>query len=835
MKTLTKAFIRYHLKKPLLTAICIIGVALGVTVVAGIQLANHSALNAFRQATATLNGKASHNINSPGGIIQEYVYTDLLHRFPTLPAAPIISTSVPLGEETATLMGIDPLAEIHLRPDFIPHFSGKQLLDFLTMKQAVIINKPAEKFMDSRGFITLTLPRQAGENLSLQVIGILDNSRYATIEPLILGDLSWVQDVYPGKGKLNRIDLVLKNPSQIKAIKRFLPPHLQLESSQKRQQALTAMLRSFELNITALSLLSLFVGFFLIYNTITFMILQRRREMGVLQALGFSRFQLMSALVVEVMCLAAIGSLIGVVWGYFLAKYSLIIISRTITDLYFFLPPAKVGCRLSFIFSCLAIGIGAGLFGVVLPLVEIRRSSIARLLSRRTVEDRLRANCRRFTLTGLLLVLVSLVLSQMPGRDPYFGFAAAFGICLGFALTIPLLVDRLTTLFLRLSGPWLGIRTKLGIGSISRRLSRTAPAISALMVALAMSMGISLMIGSFRGTLKNWFHSNVQGDFYLSGSDRDYDANTLNRDIYRQLRQLPGIEAINRYRNISYQYHGGIVRLSGMDAIVMKNHSRYRFIAAHGSPWDELQQGKVMVSESFANKYLVKPGDHITLRGVREEKSFTVTAVYRDYLTEHGVIIMDYSLFNQFMDDREINSLAIFLPAGSRPKKFYRRLQALLQPYRHILYTNASLRQRIMEIFDRSFAITISIRFIAVVVAFFGIISALLSIYLESEREYGILRALGLSRGDIFRLSLLQSLTMGLLAGITAWACGPVLAWVLIKVINLKSFGWTIDIHLSPVVFLSTLVIATGASLLSGLYPAWRIANSNPYFQMQDY
>ncbi len=107
--------------------------------------------------------------------------------------------------------------------------------------------------------------------------------------------------------------------------------------------------------------------------------------------------------------------------------------------------------------------------------------------------------------------------------------------------------------------------------------------------------------------------------------------------------------------------------------------------------------------------------------------------------------------------------------------------------------------------------------------------------FLESEREYGILRALGLSRGDVFRLSLLQSVTMGLLAGLGAWLCGPVLAWVLIKVINLKSFGWSIDMHLNPMVFLSTLGIAAAASLVSGLYPAWRIAGSNPYFQMQDH
>jgi putative ABC transport system permease protein len=835
MKTLARALIRYHLKKPLLTSICIIGVALGVTVVAGIQLANRSALDAFRQAAAALNGRATHSISSPGGVIREHVYVDLVRRFPTLPAAPVVRTSIPLGEETAVLMGVDPLAEVHLRPDFLPHFSDRQLLDFLTVPQTVIINQPAEKFVDRGGFITVALPRQPGRPLSLRVVGTLDGSRCAAMEPLILGDISWVQTMYPGRGKLSRIDLLAKDPARLRAVKNFLPAHLELQSSRKRQQTLTGMLKSFELNITALSLLSLFVGFFLIYNTITFMVLQRRRETGILQALGFSRLQLMAALVVEVLCLAALGSLIGAAWGYWLAKYSLVIISRTITDLYFSLPRAEVDCRLPFILRCLAIGIGAGSCAVILPLLEIRHSSIARLLSRRTVEDRAGSNRWRFALAGLLLILFSLALSRAPGQEPYFGFAAAFGICLGFALTTPLLTERLIFFFLRLADPWLGIRSKLGIGAISRRLSRTAPAISALMVALAMSMGISLMIGSFRGTLNDWFHHNVQGDFYVSGSDRDYDANTLNRDLYQELQTLPGIAAVNRYRNISYRFRDGIVRLTGMDADVMKNHSRYQFLAARGQPWDELKKGKVMVSESFANKYRVKPGDRIMLRGISEKKDFEVAAVYRDYVTEHGVIIMNYALFSRFMDDREVNSLAIFLRPGTSPAAFRRRLLPRLRPYPHILYTNASLRKRIMEIFDRSFTITISTRFIAVVVAFFGIISALLSMYLESEREYGILRALGLSRGDVFRLSLLQSVTMGLLAGLLAWLCGPVLAWVLIKVINLKSFGWTIDMHLNPMVFLSTLGIAAAASLVSGLYPAWRIAGSNPYFQMQDH
>jgi putative ABC transport system permease protein len=216
------------------------------------------------------------------------------------------------------------------------------------------------------------------------------------------------------------------------------------------------------------------------------------------------------------------------------------------------------------------------------------------------------------------------------------------------------------------------------------------------------------------------------------------------------------------------------------------------------------------------------------------EECFEITAVYRDYITEHGIVAMDYATFSRFMNDQEVNSVAVFLRPDTDRQAFRRVLADIIAGTGHRLYANGELRQRIMDIFDRSFAITISTRFIAVLVAFFGIISALLSIYLESEREYGILRALGLSRGEIFRLSLTQSAGMGLLAALLAGACGPALAWILIKVINLKSFNWTIDMHITPGVFAATLGIAVGAALLSGLYPAWRIARSRPSFQMRE-
>jgi putative ABC transport system permease protein len=905
MKSLFRAFAAYHRRKPLLTAICLVGVALGVTVVSGISLANRSALDSFRRAAAALGGGATHTVTTPGGRLPESVYVDLVRRFPALVAAPVVTTDLELAHGRATLMGVDPLAETRRRPELRPVLDADTLLEFLRRPQTVVVNRPAAKLADATGRLHLKLPFTGGKALELEILGTIDGAAYDLAEPLIMGDISWVQELVTGRGVISRIDLDLartpasrigfddhaadtggqtgtapsptgticarQNTAAAKAanaensvnhqrtaadaaagveattetetgtaaltaaIRRHLPPGVELSPAARRDRVFDAMLRSFELNITALSLLSLFVGFFLIYNTVVFMVLQRRRDFGILLTLGYSHPQLTLALLLEVIVLAAAGSLLGLLWGWLLATHSITVISRTISDLYFFLQPGPVWPDIAFIRRGLAVGIGAGLCGAALPALELHQSTIVRLLSRRAVEDRAFRARYRIAGGGVIVCLLSVAVSLIPGKTPYFGFAGAFGVCLGFALMTPLFVDRLIAACLALGSRRLSIKQKLALSAVTRRLSRTAPAIAALMVALAMSLGISLMIGSFRATLADWFVTNIQGDFYVSGGDKDYGANTLAPGIRQAVAARPEVAAMNRYRNLRYRYGDHIIRLSGIDAEVMKHHSRYQFIDRQEvNPWDALAAGKIMVTESFARKFDVGPGDTLTLGGFHGEECFEITAVYRDYITEHGIVAMDYATFSRFMHDNEVNSLALFLRPDTDRQAFRRVLADITAGTGHRLYANGELRQRIMDIFDRSFAITISTRFIAVLVAFFGIVSALLSIYLESEREYGILRALGLSRGEIFRLSLTQSAGMGLLAALLAGACGPALAWILIKVINLKSFNWTIDMHVTPGIFIATLGIAVGAALVSGLYPAWRIARSRPSFQMRE-
>ncbi len=823
---------RHHRQRPLPTLLWIFGVALGVTMVSGIYLANQSTLSSFSQATKALSGRATHEVSTASSLVDETIYTLLLKSFPGLKAAPIVEGNLSSNGRLLTLIGIDPLASRKLSPIIDKTFSPEDLLRFISEPGLILASTAATELASAEGKLWLDTGGRLERSRPLKILNSIEIPQNPQ-KAVVFGDISWVQELLQGPGKLKKIDLFIENPKLVNKIEKLLPPHVKIAAVANQARLYTAMLDSFNLNLTALSLLSLFVGFYMIYNTVLFALLQRRREIGILLTMGFSRSQITGALLVEISLIAGLGSLLGLGLGYGLASYSLTVINQTISDLYFFLRSAPPQPNLSFYLRGLAVGIGSAWIAAFFPLLEIRHNTILSLLSRRPSEDRAFTNRKRNFLIGLLIIVASLILAYLPSTTPYFGFTAAFGICLGSSLLVPLGID---TIISRITSSTLPqIKWRLAIGAVKRSLSRSAPAVAALMVALSMSMAISLMIGSFRKTVDRWFVNSIQGDFYITDSDRDYDASLLNPSLVKELSNLPEIAASNRYRNLRYQFNGRLVRLTGVDAKVLKNYSNYRFTDTLTlDPWQEVGKNAVMISETLARKHKLHAGSEIKLNGFAGFKKFTVAAVFRDYITEHGVILMDYNNLEKLLSDHGVNSLALFLKPQSDRHKVALDLQQRLAPYTCKLYANHELRTRIMEIFDRSFAITLSIRMIAILVAFFGIISALLAIYLENEREYGILRALGLSRGEVFRIALGHSLTLGLLAVIGAALSGPLLAWILVKVINLKSFGWTIDFSFDLALYPTTAAITAIASLLAGLYPAWRIASSQPSFQMRE-
>lgn len=196
---------------------------------------------------------------------------------------------------------------------------------------------------------------------------------------------------------------------------------------------------------------------------------------------------------------------------------------------------------------------------------------------------------------------------------------------------------------------------------------------------------------------------------------------------------------------------------------------------------------------------------------------------------------MNRTTYVKHWGDQTINALGIYLERGADIDKVMRELQRASEGKQAILVrSNRDLRSASLQIFDRTFVITNVLYWLAVGVAVIGILGAMLALQLERAREQAVLRALGMTPGQLGGMVMLQTGLMGLLSGIAAIPLGLLMARILIDVINRRSFGWSMDIRISPDVLLSALALSVGAALIAGIYPAYRAARAQPALAMRE-
>jgi putative ABC transport system permease protein len=184
---------------------------------------------------------------------------------------------------------------------------------------------------------------------------------------------------------------------------------------------------------------------------------------------------------------------------------------------------------------------------------------------------------------------------------------------------------------------------------------------------------------------------------------------------------------------------------------------------------------------------------------------------------------MDLGVYRRLWKDDHINGLALFLTPGADPDRVTADLRTRLARVPGIqVNPSGALRQEALNIFDRTFAITAAMQLVTTTVAFVGVLSSLLAVQLEKTREMGVLRALGLSPSEMRTLTFWETGLLGASAGLLALPTGYILAWILVFIINQRSFGWTLQMHVEAAPFLQAFILAVGAALLAGLYPAWR-------------
>jgi putative ABC transport system permease protein len=404
-------------------------------------------------------------------------------------------------------------------------------------------------------------------------------------------------------------------------------------------------------------------------------------------------------------------------------------------------------------------------------------------------------------------------------------------VLIAAALLAPPVTAAMMYAFAPLGGRLLGVLGRMAPRDIVRSLSRTSIAIAALMTAVSVIVGVSIMVGSFRGTVVQWLDQTLQADIYISppGVTANRVSGSLDPDVVAMLKEWPGVaRAVTSHTvQIELPDFGRLVQLVAVDGDVSRGGRPYAWVRDDlDNPWAALEAGEgVIISEALALKEnLPTPPPPVTLPTAGGPRQFPVLAVFYDYSSDQGSIFIDNDLYVDLWDDSDISAVGLIVEPGTDVDAVIAAIEARLDGRQDVLVqSNEALRRGSLEIFDRTFAITSALRLLAVIVAFIGVLSALMSLQLERGRELGTLRATGMTRPQLWGLTLLETGLMGIVAGLLAMPVGYALAWILVYVINVRSFGWTLRMDLQPEYFLQALVVAVAAALLAGIYPSIRL------------
>lgn len=828
MSLFFRANLRHLLKHPLQIALSITGIALGVSVVLAVDLANQSALRAFRLAESAVSGNATHTIVPVSSSIDEDFYRELRVEHGFRHSTPRVTGIVRSAGHTLQLLGIDPLASPALSVIDPSSGAGIDPGKLIAATNAAVLTRATAVSLGVSAGDSLILD-SAGQSLQFEIVGLLkgEGTVIEGLRNVVITDLSTAQVSLNKIGFLSRIDLELDEDG-VRRLEAVLPASLKLQPSSSRSHALQQMTRAFQTNLTALSLLALLIGAFLIYNTQTLFVLNRRETLAIWRTLGITRFQIMRLVTSEALWLALAGTLLGCLAGIGLGQVLLDLVGRTINDLYFYIEVRRVGVSTASLAKACLLGITAAILATALPALEASRTRPRLALARSQAET----SARRMRVTGvpvaLVLWLMAAAVLSASQRSIGAGFAGLFFVVAGFAFLVPVGLWMITSfaapILNRVFG-WMGLWSAR---NVLASMSRTQVAVTALTVALAAAVGVSVMIQSFRLTVEHWLDNYLRADIYIS---RPGDgAAGVQPELLKRLQELPGVAAISTGRWQRLPTAGEPTRLfvldvgvRGFDNFQLVNHS-------NRDAWSEFSaQDAIIVSESYAFHRGLEPGDRITLPSERGPRSFKVVDMFYDYASDRGTVVIHRNTYDRYWNDKVLDSMAVYLEPGTGNEPFLERIQNHeLRDSGLFARSNRKIKDTSLEIFDRTFTVTEVLRWLTIIVACIGILSALFAIQLDRVREFAVLRAAGLTRGELCAVMMIEGGLMGTVSAVLSIPLGIALAAVLIFVINKRSFGWSMQFSLPWEQVIIALALGLAAGVLAAVYPAWRM-NRQPF------
>jgi len=793
-------------RHPMQLATLLIGLISATALWSGVQALNEQARESYDRAAAVFGGTRTEMLVSRGGgTFAQGLFVEL--RRAGWPVSPVLEGRVQVGGRSLRLLGIEPVT-LPREVGNAPTIGREGLQAFVT--------PPGETLVAPETLSDLHLAEDAAPSISDGVSLPPLHVQPQLVPDVLVVDIGIAQELLNKPGQISRL-LIGKSNGPRAPLESVAGDKLRLVQPDAESD-LERLTDSFHLNLTAFGLLSFVVGLFIVNSAIGLAFEQRLPMLRTLRACGVSALMLNAVLVAELVSLALIAGLVGLVCGYLIAAALLPDVAASLRGLYGAQIPGELTLKAEWWIAGLVISVAGALAAAATSLAKAVRLSLL-AAAQPYAWQQAQHRWLMFQSTLSLAIFAAAAWLLWFGNSLLAGFGVLAALLLGAALILPAILERLLYLGQR------GARGALAAwfwADSRQQLSGLSLALMALLLALAVNVGVGTMVETFSHTFNTWLEGRLAADVYLIASD---DAQAA--VIRGWLQQRPDVDAILQSGRAETQMDGAPTEVFGLpDHATYSEH--WPLLQSSGDVWARLRAGNTcLVSEQLARRLNLAIGGRIELPVPSGTWSLQVVGIYADYGNPKSQLAVNAAAMFAHFPDVPRTRLALRV-APSRVAALISALSDKFGLDGRSLVDQATVKAESKRIFDRTFAVTAALNAFTLGVAGIALLTSLLTLANSRLPQLAPLWAIGITRRRLAAIELTKTLSVALITALLALPLGLMVAWCLIAIVNVKAFGWRLPFDVFPLQLVKLLGVAMAASLLASLLPVARLARMQP-------
>jgi putative ABC transport system permease protein len=793
-------------RHPMQLATLLIGLISATALWSGVQALNQQARASYDRAAATFGGaKTAMLVGRDGASFPQQLFVDL--RRAGWPVSPVLEGRIQIGGKPFRLLGIEPVT-IPTEVGNAPAIGKAGLQSFVT--------PPGEMLLAPETLSDLKLPEAATPPASDGTLLPPLRVQAQLVPDVLVVDIGVAQRLLKMPNQISRL-LVGKAKGPRAPLENVAGDKLRLVEPDAESDV-ERLTDSFHLNLTAFGLLSFVVGLFIVNSAIGLAFEQRLPTLRTLRACGVSAAMLNVVLLVELVSLALAAGVVGLVCGYLIAAALLPDVAASLRGLYGAQIPGQLTLKGEWWIAGILISVIGALLAATTSLLKAIRLP---LLAAAQPYAWQQAQHRWLTFQSAVALIVLATGGGLLwyGDSLVSGFAVLAALLLGAALGLPAMLERVLSLGQRVAhrplAAWFWADSR-------QQLSGLSLALMALLLALAVNVGVGTMVETFSRTFIGWLDGRLAADVYLNAADNKQAA-----EITAWLRQRPELEAILPSGRADAQIGGAPIEILGL-----ADHATYRdrwpLLQAGANAWGRLRAGDAgFVSEQLARRLKLAIGDSIDVPAPGGNWTLEVVGIYADYGNPKGQIAVNIAALTRRFPQVPLTRLGLRVAPAAVPALIASLRDKFGLDGRNLV-DQATLKAESTRIFNRTFAVTASLNAFTLGVAGVALLTSLLTLGNSRLPQLAPLWAIGITRRQLAAIELLKTMSVALITTLLALPLGLLVAWCLIAVVNVKAFGWRLPFHVFPLQLLELLAVAMAASLLAALIPVIKLARMQP-------